>query len=45
MAGKIQDYEKLLRDLSFRASVADQSLIRKILQQVSSRTSTFYYQC
>ena len=34
MAGKIQDYEKLLRDLSFRTCEADQTLIRKALQKV-----------
>ena len=39
MAEKLEEYEKLLRDLSFRASDVDQSLIRRALQKASSATA------
>ena len=35
MVEKIENYERLLRDLSLRASDEDQSLIRRALQNVS----------
>lgn len=37
MAGKIEDYERLLRDLSLRTSDEDQSLIHRALNKVSCR--------
>ena len=40
MAGKIEDYERLLRDLSLRASDEDQSLIRRVLHKVSPPLSS-----
>jgi len=36
MAEKLEEFERLLRDLSFRASDVDQSLIRRVLQKASS---------
>ena len=40
MVEKIENYERLLRDLSLRASDEDQSLIRRALQNVSFSPST-----
>lgn len=40
MAGKIEDYERLLRDLSLRTSDEDQILIRRVLHKVSARLSS-----
>lgn len=34
MAGKLEDYEKLLRDLSLRVDNADHVLIQKVLEKV-----------
>lgn len=34
MSEKLEEYERLLRDLSSRASDVDQSLIRRVLQKV-----------
>lgn len=34
MAGRVDEYEKLLRELSRRADVTDQALIRKALEKV-----------
>lgn len=39
MAEKLEDYENLLRDLSFRASADDQSRIRRVMQKASSTSS------
>lgn len=36
MAEKLEEYERLLRDLSFRACDVDQSLIHQVLQKASS---------
>lgn len=36
LAEKLEEYERLLRDLSFRASDVDQSLIRRVLQKAST---------
>lgn len=43
MAEKLEDYENLLRDLSFRASDDDQSRIRRALQKASSTSSSLDY--
>ena len=36
MAGRLGDYERLLRELSHRVDGADQMMIRKALEKVST---------
>ena len=43
MVEKIENYERLLRDLSLRSSDQDQLLIRRALQNVSFSSSTLLF--
>ena len=41
MAGRLDDYERLLRDLSLRVDNADHVLIQRVLEKVRARVFLF----